>query len=89
MKKAKLPKEGDIVEIKWVDAVFHSEVCSSLEKSVDNGGDVMTLVGYVYKQNKKGLTLCGELDEDGKPHRDFNVIPLGMVKSIRIIKKRS
>jgi hypothetical protein len=83
-RKAKI---GSLVEVTWADAIFYNEVAGVEDECLRNGGAIIHTTGYVLTYNSKVLVLVSELDSNRDPLRDVNVIPLPIVKNIRVISR--
>lgn len=75
----------DLVEVIWNDA---SDMEQGWQKSIDPPKPALALsVGFLVHQDKDHIVLA--LDTDGKgEHNGRGQIPRGMVKSIKVLKKR-
>jgi hypothetical protein len=56
------------------------------EEEFKQGGSIQNTVGYIAGYDKDKILLVSELDHDGDPNRGFNIIPITVVKRIKLIK---
>lgn len=80
---------GDLIQIWWRDAIF---IMNPDEIDMDDfkaGGVLLKSTGYLVDRNDKSVMIAAELSEDNKPHRDFNLIPIGMIEDIKLLKRGS
>lgn len=75
-------KPGRLVTIEWLDAVFTMDKDEHQEQYQKDGGIILYTSGHLVAFNENGITVCAELNKDKTPSRDFNTIPLGMVKGV-------
>jgi hypothetical protein len=88
MKKPKV-KVGDLVEVKWLDIVWFLDIDQLDEEDFKNGGSTRYTVGYLAGIDKDKILISSELDGDRNPNRDFNIIPMGTVQSILLVRKNT
>lgn len=77
-------KKGLLVEVFWMDAIYLPDT-ESLDSYIATGGAALQLVGYVHRSTAEVLCICGEL-EDNESHRDFNIIPWGIIKKVKVLR---
>ncbi len=80
-------RPGDLVEIEWLDASAYftgDEISKDVFRA---GGEKLFLVGILVARSRKSVIICDELDVARRPHRDFNLIPRGMIRNIKLVKK--
>ena len=75
-------KVGDLVEVTWEDVCSYNDL-AEVEEDVARKGWIMHTIGFVAAISKTHILLCAELDWERKAFRDFNRIPLSIVKRIR------
>ena len=78
---------GDLIELEWLDACFYPDVTDVSREAMLQGGETLTMVGFVTAVTAKSLLLCGELDDARTPHRDMNLIPRKLIVRAKIIKR--
>ena len=84
--KVKRPKQHyDMVEVIWNDA---SDLTSGWKKEIDEDEPALALsVGFLIRETKEHIVIA--LDTDGEGHHNGrSQIPQGMVKRMRVLRKR-
>lgn len=75
----------DLVEIIWEDA---SEAEQGWRKDIEHDEPALALsVGFLVKKTKDRIYIAQDLDADGH-HNGRGQIPRGMVRSIRVLRKK-
>jgi len=84
--KVERPKQIlDLVEVVWEDA---SEAEQGWSKDVGKDEPALALsVGFLVKKTKARIYIAQDVDSDGH-HNGRGQIPRGMVRSIRVIRKK-
>lgn len=84
--KIKRPKQPfDLVEVWWEDA---SDAEQGWVKDIDEDTPAMALsVGFLVKETNDRIYLAQDIDADGH-HNGRGKIPRGMVRSIRVLRKK-
>ena len=80
-------KVGDLVEVTWADAVFYTDLADVDDETLKNGGEICFTTGYVIAYDSKVIVLAAELSDEREPMRDINIIPIGMVKRVKVLTK--
>lgn len=82
----KRPKQlFDLVEVTWDDA---SELLSGWTDEVEDDGPQLALsVGFLIRESKDHIVIAQDIDEQGH-HNGRSQIPRGMVKKIKILRKK-
>jgi hypothetical protein len=84
--KIKRPRQRfDMVEVIWNDA---SELTSGWTDTIDKDEPALALsVGFLVRETKEHIIIAQDIDEEGH-HNGRSQIPQGMVKRIKVLKKR-
>lgn len=76
-------KRGDRIEFSWIDACFYSDLHELNETALKAGGELLWMTGYFVEASPKAILVCAELDDKRMPHRDFNLIPRSLIRSLK------
>lgn len=82
----KRPHQGfDLVEVIWDDA---SELTAGWTDHIEKTEPALALsVGFLVRETKEHIVIAQDIDEEGH-HNGRSQIPRGMVKKIRILRKK-
>lgn len=82
----KRPKQAwDMVEVIWDDA---SELTAGWTDEIEKTEPALTLsVGFLIKETKDHIVIAQDIDDNGH-HNGRSQIPRGMVKKIKVLKKK-
>ena len=81
-----------IVVVDWLDAVTSGgsewQTFEDIQEAVDNGPAMVRTVGMLLKQTADYVAICDTLqsDEQGDSGGAVHVIPMGMVKSVKVMQ---
>lgn len=75
----------DLVEVVWNDA---SELTSGWTDKLDEDAPALALsVGFLVRETKEHIVIAQDLDEEGH-HNGRSQIPRGMVKKMKVLRKK-
>lgn len=82
--KSKLPK---MVCVQWNDA-YHNDGAFGEDEIADKAHSMESFaVGFLLERTKDSVKICSEYFPDNYPeYRKLQVVPMGMVKKITVIK---
>lgn len=88
MKILKKIKQGDIIEIKWVDTYGYNGWYDEEGINEKTRNDTCKFIGYFIKETKEYFIICMGLENNGdfNPYNKPTWIPRGFIKSIRKLK---
>jgi PhoPQ-activated pathogenicity-related protein len=74
------------VVVTWGDA-WNDNDTIYLPEAVEELGELLVeSVGFLLRDDDKGVVLCGQHNELANVYRDMNFIPRGMVRKVRLLK---
>jgi hypothetical protein len=73
-----------IVVVTWLDAVSHPDG----EQTPRHVPAEQVTIGWLLRDDKKGISLAGEYNKDGTGWRDENFIPRAIIKCVEYLTKR-
>ena len=77
----------DLVEVIWEDAAGHEAGWMKVG-TIDIEPQMVLSVGFLLVCDKRHIVLAQDVDEDGG-HNGRTQIPRGMVKRLRVLKKKN
>jgi hypothetical protein len=84
-KKIKL-RIGQVVEVIWLDTIFHIEPSEEeLSAHEGDGGVLVHTVGYLDKVSKKSVTIFSEKFSDGSGKGSYTIFAKAMIKKIIVL----
>lgn len=85
MKVARPKQIYPMVEVVWDDA---AELVSGWSDDIENDGPQLVIsVGFLIKETKEHIVIAQDIDEHGH-HNGRSRIPRGMVKKMKILRKK-
>ena len=84
--KLKRPRQGfDLIEVIWDDA---SELTAGWTDEIEKTEPALALsVGFLIKDSKDHIVIAMDIDDQGH-HNGRSQIPRGMVKKIKVLRKK-
>ena len=79
-----------IAIVDWCDAVCSGgpgwQTFEEISEAITNGPSLVRTVGMLLKRTDHYIAICDTLQADGDSGGSVHVIPVGMIRSIRVLK---
>ena len=85
MKVKRPQQQWDLVEVVWDDA---AALTAGWQQEIDDEGPHLALsVGFLIRDSKDHIIIAQDIDDEGH-HNGRSQIPRGMVKHMKILRKK-